>query len=228
MPRPGQAVGAGCVLRGHLIRLPRVIQRVARCPQVPQAAVVHDHRILHAGLGVAGQHGLPVRGIELGRVSSLGHLHPPVLGAYGRAAQVQPPASLRRADQGGPLQRLGGHVLLADGQQRVESLAIHRAGHRHRVAAPLADGPPEPVGEKDLAVTRDRARCSRPVPWPGAGWFGGDDTVSGRGQQHQRISFTVIHTGIIDNHRDPPRAPVRILARPRLIPTSGDELQVRG
>src|SRR2546430_4960760 len=42
---------------------------------------------------------------------------------------------LRRADQGGPLQRLGGHLLLADGQQRLEPHAVRRSRHRHRVAA---------------------------------------------------------------------------------------------
>ena len=185
VPRPGHAVGAGRVLGGHLVGLQRVVERMAGRPQMPQAVVVDDHRVLHAGLGVARKDGLPVRDVELGRVGRLGHLHPPVLGPRGRAAQVQPPAPLGRADQGGPFQRLGGHVVLADGQQRLEPLAVRRARHRHRVAAALGDRPPEPVGEEDLAVTRDRARCPRPVPGAGTGRFGGYNTVIRSGQHHR-------------------------------------------
>ena len=125
---------------------------------MPLAVVVDDHRVFHGGLGVTWQHGDPGADVELGGMSGLGHLHPPVLGARGGAAQVQPPASLRGADQGGPLQRLGVHFFPADGQQRVEPLAVHRARYRYRVAAALADGAPEPVGQEDLAVTRNRAR----------------------------------------------------------------------
>ncbi len=39
VPRPGQPVGTGRVLGGHLVGLERVGQRVARRPQVPLAAV---------------------------------------------------------------------------------------------------------------------------------------------------------------------------------------------
>ncbi|GAA1541707.1 hypothetical protein GCM10009678_25210 [Actinomadura kijaniata] len=62
----------------------------------PATAVVPgDHRILHRGGGVAGQHDPPVAGVEPGRGARLQDLHAPVLGA------------VRGAHQGGALQRLG-------------------------------------------------------------------------------------------------------------------------
>ena len=187
VPGPGHAVLAGRVLGGHLVGVERVGQRVARRPQVPPAAVVADHRVLHAGLGVARQDHLPPPDVELGGMRGLGHLHPPVLGPGCRAAQVQPPAPVRRADQGRPFQRLGAQLVLADAQQRLEAHAVRGPGHRDGVAAALADGPPQPVGQEDLPVAGDRARRPGPVPRPGSWRANRDGAVLRPGQEHQKI-----------------------------------------
>jgi hypothetical protein len=71
------------------------------------------------------------------------------------------------ADQDGPLERLGVHLLLGDGQDLVEMHAVGRPRDGDRVAAAGPDRAAQPVGQEDLAPPPDGAR--RPDPVSGAG-----------------------------------------------------------
>ena len=189
VPGPGQAVRAGRVLGGHLVGMQRIHQWVAGRPQVPRALVAADYRVLDTGLVVAGQDHLPLTEIELPGMRRLGHLDAPVLGAGSCAAQIQPPAALRRADQSGALQRLAVEFLLPDGQQGLEALASRGPRDYHGVAAAPADGPPEPIREEDLPVTSHRARRPGPVSRPGPGRLHGYGATVQPGKQHQTDPF---------------------------------------
>jgi sulfotransferase family protein len=102
VPGPFHSVCAGRVAGDHLVGFAGVDQRMACGPQLPAPVMVPDHRVLDPGLGVAGQHHHPVAGVEPGWMTGLEHLNPPVLRAGSGAAQVQPPATGRIADQGRP------------------------------------------------------------------------------------------------------------------------------
>jgi hypothetical protein len=111
----------------------------------------------------------------------VGHqdVHPPVQRPGGRAAHVEVEPAVGRDRERRPLERLGVEVVLGDLEDGLEPLTVGRAGNDVGVAAALADGAPEAVGEVDRVVGRDGARAAGPV----AGAVPGrrDDEASGGG-----------------------------------------------
>ena len=107
VPGPGQAVVAGEVGRGHPVLLAGLVERVAADPHPPAVGADQHDRVLHRDGRVAGEHhraGARRETLDGVRVE---RLHPPVLGVGRGAGQVEPPAAVRPAHQGGPLERLG-------------------------------------------------------------------------------------------------------------------------
>ncbi|ALE84768.1 hypothetical protein XF36_17810 [Pseudonocardia sp. HH130629-09] len=172
---PGQPVGRGVVLGGHPVLVAGQLERVHRGPQVPGAALAHDHRVLHRVPVVAGQHGAPGRGGQLLDGAGLRHVDPPVLGVRCGAGDVEPPPALLGTHQRGPFERLGAEAVLGDLGDRGDGDAVGRPRQHHREAAALAERGPQPVGEHVAPVTvGDGRRGARPVPGAVPGRCDGD------------------------------------------------------
>jgi hypothetical protein len=159
--------------------------------------MVLDDRILDGPLrDVTGEHHVAAPDVELRRVRGVGHLDPPVLGAGGGAAQVQPPLAVRQPDEFRALKRFGGQLFLGDQRQRLEVHAVAREGERHGVPPAAADRTAQPVGQVDAFVGQDRRRAAGPVP----------STRARRGDRYHRVAWpgekrvfiATNHVGIID------------------------------
>ena len=98
----------------------------------------------------------------------LQQVHPPVLGARRGAADVEPPRAVRGVHQGGPLQRLGAEVVLAELDHRGEADAVVRAGDHVGEPPPLADRAAQPVGQPPGPVHQLRRRAAGPGAGPGS------------------------------------------------------------
>ena len=103
----------------------------------------------------AGQHGAGRRRREPRDGVRLQQVHPPVLGARGGAADVEPPPPVRGVHQRGPLQRLRAEGLLAELGHRGEVRRRRPSGRRRwRCRAPR-----RPAGAAGTPATR----CRRPA-----------------------------------------------------------------
>ena len=148
-------------------------------PEVPAAAVVEYDRVLDAVAVGARQDGHGWRGREPVRGVGLEQVDPPVLAAWSRAADVEPPPTLRRPQQSRTLEGLGSQPVPADDRQRGQTVGSQRSDD---VAEPpaLAGWAAQTVGQVGGAVDVDGARCAGPRPGP---WLWRLDQHARRGRQ---------------------------------------------
>ena len=160
---PVQAVGAGEPPRGHPVLVTGLVEGVAAQPHLVAVLADRDHRVLDAGVAVALVHPASYAvGQSLDRVGGQA-VDPPVLGARGRAGQVEPPAALAERHEHRPLEGLGAERLARHLGDRLEGDPVLGAGDDHRDAAPVGQRPADPPGQPEHAVDEDGARRPGPV-----------------------------------------------------------------
>ena len=190
-PGPPDTVGARRVRGAHAVLGAGLVERMAADPRLPGRVVGFsnhrvldsDHRVLHTNHRVAREHHAVGRaGQRLGR-GRLEQRDPPVAAARRRAADVQPPAPARHADQGRALERRGAEPVLADPRHRREPLAVVRPRDDHLAAALRRT--PDAVGDDERPVAVEHgARRARPLAGAAARRGRGDRDTAGPRQRH--------------------------------------------